>query len=323
MELINAARANATIEWRPTTKCFHARQSKLKMRGVHQIVDSFMPHTRKEHKDRVDVPVHGDTGIERAVNKPCRGTMTQDLKDSRMCKAGTNAKEHGSIVDEEIGRYARTKLGDRHKFLEEHPDLDRCTVTLINYFEKEGITPLETQVIVGDIKRNCATMIDLVCRDLNGSTIVVELKATKHTSPEWYETPVGMLKAPLHNIPCSMLNVDMLQLLTTVMIVKHGNAQINVGKALLMRVSGNGLWVYSPPDWFSDATVQHALYGDIQASARKATRERQLKQKEKNDLKEVRAKRRAERIKNSKKPWKVRIRKGDTVHYNPLITDML
>lgn len=323
MDIITAARGNASIEWRPSTKCFHARQSRTKMRGVHQIVKSYMPRTPKEHAALLDAPNHANSGIQRGYSAPCRGAMTLDERDSRMCKGGSNPKQHGTIVDEEIGRYARVPIHDREMFVRDNPDLDRCTVTLINFFKREKLTPLETQLIVGDLKRNCATMIDLVCRDVANNTVIVEIKATKHTSHEWYEEEVGMLKAPLHNIPCSMLNVDMLQLLTTKLIVEHGNCRVKVPRAMLIRVSGNGLWSYTPPSWFTDPEVQRAYYGDVRTTAKALERARQAKQKAATERKAATAKKRQERIAKSKKPWKARQRKGEQVFFNPRIEDLL
>lgn len=272
MDLVVAAKNARDITWNPRTKQFMLRtrrgtKGRVILRGVHPVIDKFKPYHIKQHIAMNTTPTYAKNIIEKGVSSPCVGVVTGDETDSRGCKGG-KADDHGTIVDDEMTRYANTPVAERGDYLQTHKNLDRCTKTLIKEMNKRGIVPVAAQVIVGDINIGCATRIDMVCRDSQGQTIVVELKATMHTNPAWYTTSTGKLLWPFDNLDYSCQNVDMLQLLTTCLLVERGNTQYKKAKPLLIRVSGNVAIAYEPESWFHDTVLRDTYYNHLKACAR-------------------------------------------------------
>lgn len=273
MNLVNAARNIKDIVWSPARERFEERNGPA-LEGVHPIVNSFMPHSMKVHIALNKESAYSNTIIEKGVSSTCSGNITGKEKDSRGCKS-SGAKAHGKIVDVEMSNYANTPVALQSEYIDKHPDLDRCTKTLIREFKKNNITPVAGQIIVGDLKCGCATPIDIGARDFDGSTLLIELKATKQTNPAWYSYETGIMKMPFSQfgIGFSCLNLDMIQLLTTKLLTERGSARFTNFKCKLIRVSGNVAMVYDPPEWFHNQNVQNAYYEFLKFRAQNKRRD--------------------------------------------------
>jgi hypothetical protein len=160
-------------------------------------------------------------------------------KDPR-CR-GDTPKEHGTVVDSEIELF--TKLGHR-EFHRVRPDPDPCTRRLIQFLADFHWVPVAAQYPVFSDKLRIATALDLLCRDENNKLILVELKCSKHSTPEPYQLAHGYMAAPLRKVPRSYKNNHLLQLLLSQQLLVKSTG-IKPDAAYVVRVGADDVWVYA------------------------------------------------------------------------------
>lgn len=118
----------------------------------------------------------------------------------------------GSLADRQLSKWANTgKLprGRRCKRFE----VIRQALT------EAELVPIYAQLPVGDEALRVATMVDLVCRDMEGRIVLVELKCG---FDDYFHVPnQGHMLAPLQNVEASFRNKAWLQLWLTTEFYHH------------------------------------------------------------------------------------------------------
>lgn len=285
-----------------TTSSFWDVEKNRAMTGVHNIIKR---HFRVLTSDQIDqhmknnrIQRHDATGpAKRGRAIKYKGTVPRVPKDTRGCKHPGNKLEHGKTVDSEVETFCRCG-GSRAKFLETIPDPDSCTIGIIDYLEKYRYSPLLCQVIVSDSNLNMASAVDLMCCDKDGQLVMIEIKATGHTSNRFYRETIGYFKEPLHELPFSYMNEDMLQLMLTHMMFTV-SSQLPCPNAILLRATGDVAFEYPMAEWAWTREVRTVVWCHLKTIRMKKS---QKKRENTDQVMENRAKR--------TKLWKPRQKKA-------------
>lgn len=176
----------------------------------------------------------------------CNIVLLDSEIDENGCK-GLDDKGHGSIVDLEMQQFVISH-SNLNLFRTLVPKPDPCTVALLNEIQSRGWTLRSSQFGMFDDALGVATAIDLLAETRDGKLVLLEQKVTKHRRSNYYEKSHGVFQGPLQNVPFSLLNVDMVQLLSMALML-HYSYGITVDEAYLVRVGQGQLWIYGFSDW--------------------------------------------------------------------------
>ena len=100
--------------------------------------------------------------------------------------------------------------------------------------EERGWTPVRAQVAVGCQTLRLGTMVDVVCLDDKGETVLVELKCG---FDDYYdvETP-GFMNYPFEDLPLTFRNRHYVQLLVTAWLYSHAFPAERISCAVILHV---------------------------------------------------------------------------------------
>jgi hypothetical protein len=141
------------------------------------------------------------------------------------------------------------------------PQPDPCTLALLTEIQQRGWKLRSSQFGIFDESIGVATAIDLLAETADGRLILLEQKVTKHRHCNYYEHARGYFRHPLQNVPFSLFNVDLLQLLVMALML-HYSYGVTVDEAYLVRVGHGQIWIYGLSDWC--ITQGHRLYTVLQ-----------------------------------------------------------
>jgi len=246
---------------------FWNNEKKKKMNGVHGIISSlFCSMTQaeiEEHMKKNKIKRHDPQGpAKRGRTVKYSKTVPKVTKDTRGCKNPGDKKKHGSTVDTEVGIFCQVR-GKLDMFLKEIPDPDPCTLGIIEFLVKHKLQPVISQLIVWDMILNMATAVDLMCMDEHGELVMIEIKATGHTSSEFYLEKMGHFKEPLSELPFSYKNQDMLQLMLTHLMFSR-STKLPCRRAILLRASGDVVFEYNMSPWAWSKEVRQVVWKHIE-----------------------------------------------------------
>jgi hypothetical protein len=117
---------------------------------------------------------------------------------------------------------------------------------------EQGWTPTQAQVAVGCSTLRLGTMVDIVCRDRNGDTVLVELKCG---FDDYYEVAnPGQMNYPFQDMALTFKNRHYVQILVTAWLYSHSFANERINRAVILHIysdKDNGIHsaMYSLPPW--------------------------------------------------------------------------
>jgi hypothetical protein len=241
--------------------------------GIHSIIQKFQPisiselcqiNNKRTHDKSKNASVNTikrvNTEWAEIIRSRNQVDLCSEIEDCPNCTKIDN-KKHGSIVDSEIQMFTLPPINyDISNMFQYVEGVDSCTIRLLLELNKRNWSIVSPQHKIFDEELKIATAVDIICRDnTNNDLIIIELKTSKHTSDDYYtfshpDYYYDMMRAPRSfpetggQIPLSMKNDDLLQILITHVIIKERYG-IVPDISLLIRLGGDKIWIYELEDW--------------------------------------------------------------------------
>lgn len=155
-----------------------------------------------------DIYARGLTKTLQALFSP---EFTFSLAISQHKKKKKHGRAQGNKIDKLLKEWANT--GRKPKWT------DPYFTCIEQALESKQWVPCSSQVVVACAELRLGTMIDLICRDLNGNIYLIELKCG--FDDYWNSHDQGKFKPPFDDISISCRNRAFLQLLFTTYLYLH------------------------------------------------------------------------------------------------------